>query len=69
MELQHTHTKKEGKLKGFLFFIAKGLKLKFIVVAQINQFDPYNQIFLKIWLKPSSSAMKISIKFNIFTSK
>lgn len=35
-------------------------------MAQRNQFDPQNQIFLKIWQKPySSAAMKTGMKLSI----
>lgn len=35
-------------------------------MAQRNQFDPQNQIFLKIWQKPySSAAKKTGMKLNI----
>ena len=38
-------------------------------MAQINQFDPQNNISLKVWLKPYFFAMKIGIKLNIFPGK
>lgn len=38
-------------------------------MAQRNQFDPQNQIFLKVWQKPYSSVMKTGMKLNISTGE